>query len=228
MPEKLDFLAARHVLARRHKAILDPIRPAAPSRIFARGEVSRSAGIFARRARSTVLRLGRNHLGTRSVIWAAGVMASPAAKWLAAEQDRVGRVIVEPDLTLKGDPEIFVIGDTASVTGPGGMPLPGIAPVAKQEGKYVARVIAARTSGRSVPAMFRYRHLGTMATIGRKSAVVDFGYFRLSGLFAWLLWGMIHVYSLVDFRNRVVVVLSWLWAYVTFERGARLITGHET
>ena len=172
--------------------------------------------------------IGSEPIDAATLIWAAGVMASPAAKWLAAEQDRVGRVLVEPDLTVKGHPEIFVIGDTASVTGPGGMPLPGIAPVAKQQGRYVARVIAARTSGRSTPSVFRYRHRGTMATIGRKSAVVDFGYFRLSGLVAWLLWGLIHVYYLVGFRNRMVVILSWLWAYVTFERGARLITGHET
>jgi NADH dehydrogenase len=163
-----------------------------------------------------------------TIIWAAGVMASPAAKWLGAETDHVGRVVVGRDLTLDGHPEIFVIGDTALAKEANGKPLPGIAPVAKQQGAYVARVIAARVRGKPAPAPFRYRHLGTMATIGRKSAVVDFGKLRLSGFLAWILWGFVHVYFLVGFRNRVAVMMGWLWAYITFERGARLITGHET
>jgi NADH dehydrogenase len=162
-----------------------------------------------------------------TIIWAAGVMASPAAKWLGAEQDRAGHVVVERDLTLKGHPEIFVIGDTALVKAADGKPLPGIAPVAKQQGAYVGRVIAARVGRRPVPGPFRYRHLGTMATIGRKSAVADFGNLHLSGFIAWLLWGIVHVYFLVGFRNRVAVLMGWLWAYLTFERGARLITGHD-
>jgi NADH dehydrogenase len=162
-----------------------------------------------------------------TIIWAAGVMASPAAKWLGSEQDRAGRVVVERDLTLKGHPEIFVIGDTALVKAADGKPLPGIAPVAKQQGAYVGRVIAARVGRRPVPGPFRYRHLGTMATIGRKSAVADFGNLHLSGFIAWLLWGIVHVYFLVGFRNRVAVLMGWLWAYLTFERGARLITGHD-
>jgi NADH:ubiquinone reductase (H+-translocating) len=162
-----------------------------------------------------------------TIIWAAGVMASPAAKWLGAEQDRAGRDVVECDLTLSGHPEIFVIGDTALVKAADGKLLPGIAPVAKQQGAYVARVIAARVRGKPAPAPFRYRHLGTMATIGRKSAVADFGKLRLSGFIAWLLWGVIHIYFLVGFRNRVAVLMGWLWAYLTFERGARLITGHD-
>lgn len=163
-----------------------------------------------------------------TIIWAAGVVASPAAKWLDAEKDGAGRVVVGRDLTLEGHPEIFVIGDTALVKTANGKPLPGIAPVAKQQGAYVARVIAARVRGRPALAPFRYRHLGTMATIGRKSAVVDFGNFRLSGFLAWLFWGIVHVYALVGFRNRAAVMMGWLWAYITFERGARLITGHET
>jgi NADH dehydrogenase len=162
-----------------------------------------------------------------TIIWAAGVMASPAAKWLGSEQDRAGHVVVERDLTLKGHPEIFVIGDTALVKAADGKPLPGIAPVAKQQGAYVGRVIAARVGRRPVPGPFRYRHLGTMATIGRKSAVADFGNLHLSGFIAWLLWGIVHVYFLVGFRNRVAVLMGWLWAYLTFERGARLITGHD-
>jgi NADH dehydrogenase len=158
------------------------------------------------------------------IIWAAGVAASPAAKWLAAEKDRVGRVIVEPDLTLPRHPEIFVIGDTALAKSASGQPLPGIAPVAKQQGRYVANVIRARLSGNGAPEPFRYRHLGNLATIGRKSAVADFGFVRLSGRLAWLLWGAVHVFFLMGFRNRIAVLLNWLWAYFTFERGSRLIT----
>jgi NADH:ubiquinone reductase (H+-translocating) len=135
--------------------------------------------------------------------------------------------MVGPDLTLPNQQDIFVIGDTALAKGADGRALPGIAPVAKQEGAYVARVIAARVRGRLAPKPFHYRHLGTMATIGRRSAVADFGKFRLSGLVAWLLWGLVHVYFLVGFRNRIAVMLSWLWAYVTYARGARLITGHD-
>jgi len=171
--------------------------------------------------------IGNNEIEADTIIWAAGVMASPAAKWLGAEQDRAGRVVVEADLTLGGHPEIFVIGDTALAKSADGKPLPGIAPVAKQQGAYVARVIAARIGGRPAPAPFRYRHLGTMATIGRKSAVADFGKFRFSGFIAWLLWGVVHVYFLVGFRNRLAVLMGWLWAYLTFERGARLITGPD-
>ena len=163
-----------------------------------------------------------------TIIWAAGVMASPAGKWLEAEQDPAGRVVVGGDLTLKDHPAIFVIGDTALAKALDGKTLPGTAAVAKQQGRYVARVIQARVAGKPAPMPFRYRHLGTLATIGRKSAVADFGTVRLSGFMAWLLWGILHVYFLVGFRNRVAVLMGWLWAYVTFERGARLITGHET
>ena len=162
-----------------------------------------------------------------TIIWAAGVMASPAAKWLDAEKDPAGRVTVEADLTLPSHPDIFVIGDTARAKGTDGKSLPGIAPVAKQQGAYAARVIGAREEGNPAPKPFRYRHLGTMATIGRRSAVADFGKVRLSGFIAWLLWGLVHVYFLVGFRNRIAVTMGWLWAYVTFGRGARLITGHD-
>ncbi|MBL8834413.1 MAG: NAD(P)/FAD-dependent oxidoreductase [Rhodospirillales bacterium] len=169
--------------------------------------------------------------GTRirasTLIWAAGVAASPAAKWINAEKDRAGRAIVGPDLTVPGHPEIFAIGDTAMVRDADGKIVPGIAPAAKQQGVYAARVIAAKVAGRPMPPAFRYRHLGSMATIGRKSAVVDFGWMRLSGFLAWLLWGLAHVYFLIGFRSRVVVALNWIWAYVTFQRGARLITGGE-
>ncbi len=163
----------------------------------------------------------------RTIIWAAGVAASPAAKWLGADKDRAGRVIIGRDLTLPGHPEIFVIGDTAAASGRDGKPLPGVAPVAKQQGAHVARVIAARIAARAEPPPFRYRNYGNLATIGRKVAVADFGRIRLSGRVAWLLWGGVHVLFLIGFRNRVAVLLDWLWAYVTFQRGARLITSEK-
>ena len=168
--------------------------------------------------------LGDERIEARTVLWAAGVAASPAAKWLNAEKDRVDRVVVGADLTLPNHPEIFVLGDTALVRDGSGRPLPGTAPVAKQQGFYAARVIHARLLGKSSPA-FRYRHLGSMATIGRKVAVADFGRLTMSGRAAWLLWGLVHVCFLIGFRNRIAVLLDWLWAYVTFQRGSRLITG---
>jgi NADH dehydrogenase len=167
--------------------------------------------------------VGADTIPARTVIWAAGVAASPAAAWLGAGHDRAGRVIVAPDLTLPGRPDVHVIGDTAHVAGTDGAPLPGIAPVAKQQGLHVARAIRRRLAGETAPS-FRYRHAGNLATIGRKSAVVDFGRLRISGFLAWLLWCVAHVYFLIGFRNRMAVVLNWCWAYVTFQRGARLIT----
>ncbi|MDF2764090.1 MAG: FAD-dependent oxidoreductase [Rhodospirillales bacterium] len=174
------------------------------------------------------VQLGEERIPSRCIIWGAGVAASPAAKWLDAERDRAGRVMVEPDLTLPGHPEIFVIGDTAHALDAEGKPLPGVAPVAKQQGKYVAKLIQARLADRPAPGPFRYRNLGNMATIGRRAAVADFGWLRVNGRFAWLLWGLVHIYFLIGFRNRVAVLLDWLWAYLTFQRGARLITGPNT
>jgi NADH dehydrogenase FAD-containing subunit len=171
--------------------------------------------------------IGDERLPSRCIIWAAGVAASPAGKWLGAERDRAGRVKVGPDLSVPGQPEIFVIGDSALATDARGNPLPGIAPAAKQAGHYVARLIRARIGGRKPPPPFRYRHLGNLATIGRRAAVADFGWIRLSGRLAWLLWGIVHIYFLIGFRNRLVVSLDWLWAYITFQRGARLITGQS-
>ncbi|MGE0714676.1 MAG: NAD(P)/FAD-dependent oxidoreductase [Alphaproteobacteria bacterium] len=173
-----------------------------------------------------MVRIGPESVPTATVIWAAGVAASPAAGWLGAACDRAGRILVAPDLTVPDRAEIFAIGDTAAVAGADGRPLPGIAPVAKQQGMHVAAAIRASVRGLAAPA-FRYRHLGNMATIGRKAAVADFGRVSLSGLPAWLLWGAAHVWFLIGFRNRIAVVLDWLWGYVTFHSGARLITGGE-
>ena len=158
-----------------------------------------------------------------TVAWAAGVAASPAAAWVGAPRDRAGRVQVQADLSLPGHPEIFAIGDTATINRADGRPVPGVAPAAKQMGRYVGSVIASRVADRAPPPPFRYRHTGDLATIGRKSAVVSFGALRLSGFLGWLFWSMIHVWFLIGFRSRLVVSINWLWSYVTFQRGARLI-----
>ena len=160
-----------------------------------------------------------------TVLWAAGVVASPAARWLQAAADRSGRVKVEPDLSVAGKPNVFVIGDTALVNAWKGKPVPGLAPAAKQGGTYVAKVIQDRLRGRPAPAPFSYRHMGSLATIGRKAAVASFGGINVSGAPAWWLWGAVHVAFLVGLRNRISVMFSWFWAYLTFKRGTRLITG---
>jgi NADH:ubiquinone reductase (H+-translocating) len=170
------------------------------------------------------VRLGDELIPTRTIVWAAGVMASPAGRWLGAETDRAGRVQVRADLSVPGHPDVFVVGDTAAVAGADGAMLPGVAPVAKQQGQYVARALIARREGRAVPA-FRYRDYGMLATIGRSRAVAQFGKLKVSGLLAWVLWSVAHVYFLIGFRNRFVVALNWAWGYITFERGSRLITG---
>jgi NADH dehydrogenase len=169
--------------------------------------------------------IGAETIESDCVIWAAGVAASPAAKWLAAEKDQAGRVKVAGDLRLPGHPDVFVIGDTALVMNAKGKPVPGLAPAAKQQGAYVARLIKGMIRGEGNPAPFRYRHQGSLATIGRSKAVADFGWIRISGLPAWLLWGSVHIFFLIGFRNRLMILLEWMWAYVSFQRGARLITG---
>ena len=158
-----------------------------------------------------------------TIIWAAGVVASPAASWLGAAHDRAGRVLVRPDLSVPDHPEVFVIGDAAAVHGDDGGPVPGVAPAAKQMGNYVGRLIAARLAGKSLPA-FRYRNLGELATIGRRAAVVKLGRVHLKGFIGWLFWSFAHIYFLIGVRNRFIVAFTWLWDYLTFQRGARLIT----
>ena len=163
----------------------------------------------------------------RTIIWAAGVQASGAAQWLDAQSDRAGRVVVEPDLSVKGHPEVFVIGDTAAIQTVHGKPVPGIAPAAKQMGNYVAKVIRARNKSRPVPGPFHYHHKGSLATIGRSAAVVDFGNYALKGTPAWWFWGFAHIYFLIGTRSRVTVAWSWLWSYLTGQNSARLITTPE-
>jgi len=164
-------------------------------------------------------------VGARNVFWAAGVMASPAAQWLKAEADRAGRVKVAEDLSVSALPDVFAIGDTALSNGWDGKPVPGLAPAAKQQGRYVASIIKARIEGRPPPAPFRYRHAGSLATIGRQAAVADLGRLRLSGALAWWVWGVVHILFLSGMRNRVVVALEWFWAYLTYHPSTRLITG---
>jgi len=171
------------------------------------------------------VRLGDESVAAATVIWAAGVTASPAAAWLAVAGDRVGRVLVGADLKPPGTNDVFVIGDTALAHDAAGASLPGIAPVAKQQGAYVAAAIQARLSGKGAPSAFHYRDRGLLATVGRKTAVIAFGRLRLKGWFAWWLWGIAHIYFLVSLRNRLIVMTQWLWSYVSAERGARLITG---
>jgi NADH:ubiquinone reductase (H+-translocating) len=169
--------------------------------------------------------IGEERLAAATIVWGAGVMASAAAQWLGVAKDRAGRVVVGPDLTVAGYPEISCIGDTACAVDAAGKPLPGLAPVAKQQGTYVARRLRAAISGKVAPRPFRYRGWGTMATIGRRAAVADLGWVKLDGTLAWLLWSAVHVSFLIGFRNRLVVMLDWLWSYFTFQSGARLITG---
>ena len=166
-------------------------------------------------------------IASRTVLWAAGVMASPAAKWLGAAADSAGRVKVSADLSVPGADNIYAIGDTALSDAWNGEAVPGLAPAAKQGGIYVARHILARIAGRPSTEPFRYRHLGSLATIGRKSAVADFGFIKLWGAPAWWLWGLVHVGFLVGLRNRAATMLNWFWSYLTFGGGIRLITGSD-
>lgn len=168
--------------------------------------------------------IGDETIGAHTAVWAAGVEASPAANWLDVSGDRAGRAPVDEMLHPDGCPHVFVIGDTAACMSAEGRPLPGIAPVAKQQGAYAASAIVAHIEGRPIPA-FRYRHYGNLATIGRRRAVIDFGWCKVRGLMAWLLWSTVHVFFLVGFRNRLSVGMGLAWNYLTFARHARLITG---
>lgn len=167
---------------------------------------------------------GERMLATKVILWAAGVQASPAADWLKAPADHAKRIKVEADLTLPGHPEIFIIGDTAIVNAWHGKPVPAIAPAAKQQGRHVALTIRKRLHGETAPLPFRYKHAGSLATIGKRAAIIDFGWIKLRGWFAWWMWGLVHIYFLIGVRNRLAVALSWLWIYTTGDRSARLIT----
>ena len=203
-PEKLaDF--ARHSLERMGVEVLldTPIEAIDQNGVIAKGERIEAA----------------------NVIWCAGVEASPIARWLGVPATKGGRIPVAPDLSVAGHPEVFVVGDAAFATGPGGDALPGLAPVAKQQGRYVGELLARRVLDEAAPAPFLYRDEGALATIGRHSAIADLGWIRLTGPFAWVLWGIVHIFFLIGFRNRLAVFLNWIWAWATYGRDARLITG---
>lgn len=168
---------------------------------------------------------GGERVAARTVLWAAGVAASPLGRLLGAPLDRAGRVQVAPDLSVPGHPEVFVAGDLAALAQADGKPVPGVAPAAKQMGAHVARVIRDRLAGRSGGAAFAYKDFGNLATIGRMAAVVDLRGFRFSGLLAWWFWLAAHVFFLIGFRNRLIVLTNWAWAYWTYQRHARIVFG---
>jgi NADH dehydrogenase len=171
------------------------------------------------------LRVGGVRIDASLVLWCAGTKARPAAQWIDVPAARNGAICVGPDCSVPGFPEIFAIGDVASFSAGRPGPLPGLAPVAKQQGRYVGRLIRARIEGRPDPGPFRYSDWGTMAVIGRSHAIADFGKVRLTGFLAWLTWSLVHLMLLVDLRSRVMVYLNWSWAWFTYGRGARLLTG---
>lgn len=172
---------------------------------------------------ATGVTFGDQQIQAKNILWAAGVQASPAARWLGMPADRAGRVIVGPDLTLPGHADIFVIGDTASVTTPDGKTVPGVAPAAKQQGQYVARYIRQRLKGKTENPPFIYHHQGNMATIGRSRAVVEIGGIKLRGPLAWWMWKLVHIYFLIGVRNRMNVAISWIWNHAVGYRESRLI-----
>lgn len=227
---RIDPASARVILVQAGDRIL----PAFPPELSAHASDSLATlGVEIRLdARVTGIEADRVMIGdevieTETVLWAAGVVASPAARWLGVEADRSGRIMVDRCLRVNGCANVFAIGDTAASNGWAGQPVPGLAPAAKQAGKHVARLIEHELLGRPADAPFTYRHQGSLATIGRKSAVADFGWIKLHGALAWWLWGAVHVGFLTGLRNRAVVMTNWLWSYVTQRAGIRLITMGE-
>lgn len=171
--------------------------------------------------------LAGERIDAEMILWCAGTQARPAARWLGAGSGRNGAVKVLPDCSVPDHPDIFAIGDVASFDPGTGKPLPGLAPVAKQQGRYVGKLLADRIAGRTSPQPFEYHDLGTMAVIGRSRAIADFRSFQLKGLLAWVTWSMVHLMLLVDFRSRLLVYVNWSWAWFTYGRGARLLTGQS-
>jgi NADH dehydrogenase len=223
----IDPREARIVLLEAGPRILPAYMPESSSRA---AEALRVRGVEVRTQSPVTgvdaggVRLGTERLAARTVLWAAGVAASPLARTLGSPVDRAGRAIVEPDLSIPGHPEVFVIGDLSVYTHQTGKPLPGLSPVALQQGRAAAANIL-RTLAGEPRRPFHYVDKGTMAVIGRSAAVAEIGGLRFSGLLAWLLWCFVHIFFLIGFRNRVIVMMEWAWAYLTYQRGARLITG---
>jgi NADH dehydrogenase len=222
-----DPKSARIVLIEAGPAVLATFP--APLRASAHAELER-LGVEVRTGQAVtqlgpgLVELGTERLEAETVLWAAGVAASPLGATLGAPLDRAGRVRIQPDLTIPGHPDLFVIGDLASLDGPDGKPYPGVAQVAIQMGKHAAANII-RSIEHQPLAPFHYRDLGSMATIGRASAVADFGRLQLKGYLGWLFWAFVHILNLIGFRNRIVVFVQWAWAYFSYQRSIRLITG---
>jgi NADH dehydrogenase len=200
---------------------------AAAARALAARGVEVRTGTAVTRIAPGLVEAGSLAIPAETVLWAAGVTASPLGRTLGTRLDRAGRVLVEPDLSIAGHPEVFVIGDLAAFLHQAGTPLPGMAPVAIQMGRHAAANVLRAVRGEP-PRPFRYRNKGVMATIGRNAAVAERGGLRLSGVVGWLAWVLVHIFFLIGFRNRVLVMIEWAWAYVTFNRGVRLITGDTT
>jgi NADH dehydrogenase len=224
---RIDTRQARVLLIEAGPRILPSFAPdlsAYAHRALERLGVEVQVGSAVTSCNSSGVVVGDRSIAADVILWAAGVRASPAAAWLGAPADNAGRVKVAADLSVPGHADIFVIGDTATINVWHGKPAPGIAPAAKQQGVHVARTIKRRLAGDSQPRPFRYMHAGDLATIGKRSAVIDFGWCKLRGWIAWWVWGMAHIYFLIGLRNRLAVALSWLWIYITGSRSACLIT----
>jgi NADH:ubiquinone reductase (H+-translocating) len=226
----IDPTMARIVLVQGPKRIM-PSFPASltkqASKKLKQLGVEIKSGLHVKEVREDGVMIGDEHLATENVIWTAGVKASPAGEWLHADVDHDGRVKVRPDLTVPSHPNIFVIGDTALVE-QNGKHLPGLAPVAMQEGEYVASVIADRVAGKTHSQPFHYFDKGTMATVGRGFGVVDIGPLRFTGFLAWLIWLFVHILFLIGFRSRILVFLQYAWTYITFQRGTRVILPEDS
>ena len=226
----IDTRKARVVLIEAGPRILPSFTPelsAYAHRSLERLGVEIRLGLAVRECSDQGVIYGDHTLAAKVILWAAGVRASAAAAWAGLPADGAGRAQVDPDLTAPGHPEIFVIGDTATIAAWHGQPVPGIAPAAKQQGLHVARTIRRRLDGRTASRIFRYRHSGNLATIGKRAAVIDFGWIKVRGWIAWWIWGLAHIYFLIGVRNRLAVALSWLWIYATGSRSACLITQGE-
>jgi NADH:quinone reductase (non-electrogenic) len=226
---RIDPGAAKIVLVEAGPRVLSAFREkqsAYAARVLERLGVEVRVGTAVTECDDDGVSLGGQRIDAATVLWAAGVAASPVGEWLALPTDRAGRVRVRPDLSTEADPAIFVIGDSALVE-TGGKRVPGVAPAAKQQGRYVGHVIRARISGRPAPPPFVYKDAGNLATIGRQSAVIEFPFITLRGVLAWWIWGIAHIYFLVGVPSPLLVSIRWLWEYLTYSRGARLITGSE-
>ncbi|MEO8033512.1 MAG: NAD(P)/FAD-dependent oxidoreductase [Acidobacteriota bacterium] len=224
---RIDPKSARVILVEGRDRVLPPYPPALSARAaqqLAALGVEVLTGATVTGVSDREVRIGERIIPAHTVLWAAGVQASPLARSLGAPLDRAGRVLVEPDLTIPGHPEVFVIGDLAAVKQADGTMVPGVAPAAIQEGQHMATNLSRLVNGQPT-VRFRYRDKGSLATIGRAAAVADFGAFGLSGFLAWMAWLTIHIFFLIGFRNRFLVITQWAWAYLTYQRGARLITG---